>query len=143
MAEAARDMTSARRGSPAARAWQGSASLLFQHLVWLYVEGSAASVAVAFLLAGIGLEFTAYQWLALLSATPLGLVFYLVPDIYVLARHFRPIRAALAPLARGERPTPAEASAAVVRALNLPFLSFMRITFLHGPLSTVALLVIM
>ena len=136
-------MTSARRGSPAARAWQGSASLLFQHLVWLYVEGSAASVAVAFLLAGIGLEFTAYQWLALLSATPLGLVFYLVPDIYVLARHFRPIRAALAPLARGERPTPAEASAAVVRALNLPFLSFMRVTFLHGPMSTVALLVIM
>jgi adenylate cyclase len=129
-----------RRTAPA-RSW--SAKRLHRHLIWLYCQGSAAAVAVMFFLALLGLDFTAYQWIVLLCATPAGIAFYLLPDIYVIGRHFRPIGEALSRLERGETPSNAQVSAALVAALNLPFYSFVRVTFMHGPLATVALLIVM
>jgi len=51
-----------------------------------------------------------------------------LPDIYMIARHIRPITTALLALDRGEQPTSADASRAIVRALNLPFFSVLRVT---------------
>jgi adenylate cyclase len=129
------------RHSAPPRLW--SAKALHRHLIWLYVQGSLAAVAVMFFLALLGLDFTLYQWVMLLSLTPLGVAFYILPDIYVITRHFRPIGEALARLDRGEVPHPAQVSAALVRALNLPFYSFVRVTFMHGPMASIAVLIVM
>ena len=51
-----------------------------------------------------------------------------LPDIYMIARHIRPITTAPRALDRGEQPTSADASRAIVRALNLPFFSVLRVT---------------
>ena len=60
----------------------------------------------------------------------------MAPDIYVIGRHYRPIGEALRALGEGRTPSSRQASEAIVRALNLPFYSFVRVTFLHGPAAT-------
>jgi adenylate cyclase len=101
--------------------------------VWTYVIGSAAAVAVTFLLIGLGLEFTLRQWIHFLIIASFVIPLYTLPDVYLIARHIRPITAVLAALDRGERPDPYAVSRAIVRALNLPYFSFLRVTFFHGP----------
>ena len=59
-----------------------------------------------------------------------------IPSTY--AKQFRLIGDTLSRLDRGERPSPAEISKTIVHALNLPFYSFLRVTFLHGPLATLS-----
>ena len=115
-----------------------SADGLFRRLVWLYVKSSLAAVAVTFFLALLGLEFTPLQWGLFLAVSPFGIAFYVGADIYLIWRHFEPIRIALSRLDKGETPDAEQASAALVRALNLPFYSFLRITFAHGPMATAA-----
>ena len=39
------------------------ARAFLMYLVWTYVWGSLAAIAVSFLLVGLGLEFTLAQWL--------------------------------------------------------------------------------
>ena len=114
----------------------GSAKRLQRRLVWIYVQGSLAAVLVTLLLVLLGLELTFGQWVGLLSITPPGVALYVLVDIYVIGRQFQPLGAALSRLDRGEPPTREQASAALVRALNLPFYSFVRVTFLHGPMAT-------
>lgn len=58
---------------------------------------------------------------------------YLLVDVYVIRRHYRPLGDTLDILDRGQTPDNWSASRALVRALNLPFLSFVRVTFIHGP----------
>ena len=116
-----------------------TAKRLYWHLVSLYVQGSLAAVVVTFFLVFVGLEFTAWQWIALLLCTPAAVSFYMLPDIWAITRHYKPIGEALSRLERGEELSRDVASAALVRALNLPYLSFVRVTFLHGPMATVAM----
>jgi len=120
-----------------------SARPLFWRLVWLYCLGSTAAVVITFFLVLIGLEFTLWQWISFLSTIWTGIVFYVLLDIIVIQRHFRPIREALNALDRGHRLPPDKAADALVQTLNLPFLSFIRVTFVHGPTATVALCVVM
>jgi adenylate cyclase len=58
---------------------------------------------------------------------------YTLPDIYLIGRHVRPITRVLGALDRGGHPPSADVSKAIVRALNLPFFSFLRVTAFHGP----------
>ena len=120
-----------------------SARKLLWHLIWLYVQGSLAAVVVIFLLAFLGLQFTGDQWLLLLAMTPVAVSVYMLPDIYVLYRHYQPIGNVLASLDRGGTPAESEVSRALVRALNLPFYSFIRVTFIHGPGATAVLIAIL
>ena len=120
-----------------------SARGLYRYLVGLYLKSSALAVVVMFTLAYLGLDFTSSQWVIMFFALPPAVAFYVVPDVYVIVRHFRPVGQALTRIDRGERLTPAEASATLVRALNLPFLSFMRVTLLHGPMAAAAILIVM
>ncbi len=120
-----------------------SARALFWRLVWLYALGSAAAVVITFLLVLLGLEFTLWQWLTFLGTVPVGIAFYTLLDVIVIRRQISPIAEALGPLDRNEQPGRDKAADALVRTLNLPFLSFLRVTLLHGPLATLALCVVM
>ena len=120
--------------TPAAAAGAGtSAARLRWYLIWTYIFGSAAAVAVTFFLIGLGLEFSLLQWMHFLVLACFVIPCYTLPDIYLIARHVRPITSVLAVLDRGERPDAHAVSQAIVRALNLPYLSFLRVTFFHGP----------
>lgn len=120
-----------------------SARALFWRLAWLYSLGSAAAVAITFFLVFLGLEFTLRQWLTFLAVVWFGVAFYTLLDVVVIRGHLKPIRAALVELDRGVRPGPGPLADALVQALNLPFLSFLRVTCVHGPAATLALCVVM
>ena len=120
-----------------------SARDLFRRVVWLYIKASAAAVAVMFTLVLLGLDLNLEQWIIILVMTPVGVGLYVLPDVYVIGRQLRPIGNILSRLDRGERPSAAEVSRTIVHALNLPFYSFLRVTFLHGPLATGSVLLVM
>ena len=138
MIDVANEGPDERSGQEIPSAVNSSRKLLL-HLILLYVQGSAVAVVVTFLLGYLGLQLTGYQWVLLLSGTPLAVAAYVIPDIYFIARHFRPIGTVLEQLDKGEDPTASDISKALVRALNLPFYSFIRVTFIHGPGATSAL----
>lgn len=132
----------ANRGNIAANAPAGgTARGLLWRLIIVYVLASVAAVVITFFLVLIGLQFTLTQWLGLFSILPLALMFYLFIDIYLIRRHFAPVGVALVKLEAGNSPTREEASRAIVRALNLPFYSFLRVTFVHGPLATISVVI--
>jgi adenylate cyclase len=106
------------------------------YLVGTYVLASVAAVAVTFFLVYLGLEFSLRQWVLFLIIASFVIPCYVLPDIYMIGRHIRPITAVLAVLDRGERPVSAAVSRAIVRALNLPFFSFVRVTLFHGPVAS-------
>jgi len=120
----------------------GAAGRLHRKLIWLYVEGSAVAVITTFVLAFAGLQYSGHQWLLVLYGTPLVLAFYLGADIYLIGRHYRPIGSVLRELEQGGRPAREAVSRAMVRALNLPFYSFLRVTFVHGPLAALGQVVL-
>ncbi len=112
---------------------RSSAAQFRWYLVWTYIYGSAAAVAVTFFLVGIGFEFTLRQWGHFLVLASLVIPCYTLPDIWMIARHVRPLTEVLAVTDRGERPAARDVSRAIVRALNLPAFSFLRVTLFHGP----------
>ncbi|MGK2859906.1 MAG: adenylate/guanylate cyclase domain-containing protein [Thermoanaerobaculia bacterium] len=115
-----------------------SARSLHRRLIWLYFQGSAVAVALVFLLVYLGLEFSATQWMFLLGGTPFAMALYLGPDFFMINRHLAPILKVLRMLDRGEMPNEEDASRAKARALNMPFLSAVRVTTMHGPLAAIA-----
>jgi adenylate cyclase len=114
-----------------------SAARLLWYLIWTYVLASAAAVGVTFFLVLLGFEFTLRQWGLFLAIAAFVIPCYTLPDIYMIGRHIRPITTVLRALDRGDRPTSADASRAIVRALNLPFFSFLRVTLFHGPAAAI------
>ncbi len=116
---------------------------IYWQLIWIYVKGTTVATTLTFLLILIGLDYTALQWGLALAVSPLGILAFLAGDIPLMNRHFRPLKTALERLDRGEtldRPT---ASAALARALNLPFYSFLRVTFVHGPVGAISLIILL
>lgn len=121
----------------AAKAPRSSARALFWRLVWLYQGGCTTAIVITMALVLFGLEFNLKQWIALCFLTPIVVAIYNLSDVYLIVRHFRPIDRALRALDSGAKPPRPVIAEAVVRALNLPFYSFMRVTFLHGPMVSV------
>ncbi|MBD3761892.1 GAF domain-containing protein [Sphingomonadaceae bacterium G21617-S1] len=121
----------------AAKAPRSSARALFWRLVWLYQGGCTTAIVITMALVLFGLEFNLRQWIALCFLTPIVVAIYNLSDVYLIVRHFRPIDRALRALDSGAKPPRPVIAEAVVRALNLPFYSFMRVTFLHGPMVSV------
>jgi adenylate cyclase len=117
-----------------------SARKVYRDLVWLEAKASVAAIIIMFVLTLLGLDLTTAQWQFIAIGIPFCVTSYMIPDLYLIGRHFRPIGAVLSRLDAGETPTRGEASAAVVRALNLPLLSFLRINIIHGPVATVSIL---
>ncbi|MBL8552785.1 MAG: GAF domain-containing protein [Phenylobacterium sp.] len=128
-----------RRAAAAAPAVD-SGRALFWRLIFIYSLATGVAVSVTLLLGLLGLEFTAYQWLIFWSGVPLGTAFFTSIDFYVINRHLRPLAPVLSALDRGVRPSDEVLGAALVRALNLPQISAVRVTTLHGPAATFALI---
>ncbi len=107
----------------------------YRYLIGIYIQGSITSVALVLFLVFLGLNFTVRQWEVLLTALPLGMAFYVLPDLFLINRHYRPIGGVLKQLdtAGAGQPSRAEISLAIVRALNLPYLTFLRVVLFHGP----------
>ncbi len=115
----------------------GAAARLSWYLTVTYVIASMAAVGVTFLLIGLGLEFSLRQWGHFLLLATLAIPAYTFPDVYMIRRHIAPITRVLRVLDRGQTPDKADVSKAIVRALNLPFYAFLRVTLFHGPAAAI------
>ena len=115
-----------------------SGRALFWKLIWIYHLASFVAVAVTLFLGYLGLEFTGRQWLIFWMAVPFGMAFYTSLDVVLMRRHLKPLTPVLSALDRGERPDHAAVGGALVRALNLPIFSAVRVTVLHGPAAVFA-----
>jgi adenylate cyclase len=131
-------MSSAAAGVMAADVARDSGRALFWRMVVLYHLGSLAAIVVTLLLVFLGLEFTGWQWACMFIMLGPGVAFYTSLDVVAIRRHIRPIGEAFAYLDRGEPVPEPIAIDGLIRALNLPFMSFMRVTMLHGPAATFA-----
>ena len=105
---------------------------LFWRLIAIYILASIVAVALTLLLGLFGLEFTMRQWLIFWTSVPIGVAFYTAIDVIVIRTHLAPLAPALAALDRGERPEPSVAGAALVRTLNLPLFSALRVILLEN-----------
>ncbi len=127
-------------GAPARPADAGRA--LFWRLIVIYHLASFVAVAVTLLLAVLGIEFTGPQWLAFAIGVPCGVAVYTSVDVVVIRHHLKPLAPVLSALDRGERPSDEALGAALVRALNLPQFSAVRVVALHGPMATILLVIV-
>ncbi len=121
-----------QKGVPAHLSSKG----LYKSLILLYLQGSAVALVLCIFLAILGLEFTGRQWLIFLAGVSLAVPAYVGLDIFVMTRHYRPLGILLSSLEKGETPNRDAITAGLVRALNLPIYSGMRVTFLHGPVAS-------
>ncbi len=121
---------------------QDSAKALRWRLTLIYVYGCTVAIVVTFALVGLGLEFTVQQWLTFLAQMPGAVIVYTTLDLIVLRRHFRPLGAALSALDEfGQSAPPDVIGSGLVQAINMPFLAMMRVTFLHGPVASVLVVI--
>jgi len=112
---------------------------LLWRLILIYLSATSVAVALTLLLGLLGLEFTPRQWVIFWMAVPFGVTFFTSIDVVVVRGHLAPLTPVLAALDRGERPGDMAVAAALVRALNLPQYSAVRVTVLHGPMAVVSL----
>jgi adenylate cyclase len=126
--------------SAAVRAAEGPAAsapitapVLRRRLLLLFARTALLAGLGTIVLCFLGLEFTGEQWLKLLPFVPPALLLYLIPEVLLIERLYQPLGAALQALDRGSPPERAVLSHALVRALNLPYYAFLRITLVRGP----------
>ncbi|MDZ4369963.1 MAG: adenylate/guanylate cyclase domain-containing protein [Phenylobacterium sp.] len=112
---------------------------LFWRLITIYFLATGAAVTVSMGLGLLGLEFTPRQWLLFWLCVPVATAFFTSIDVVVIRRHLHPLAPVLSALDRGERPPDSALAEAAVRALNLPQMSAVRVTILHGPMATISL----
>ncbi len=127
---------SAPAEAPVSRVLPITARALLWKLIFLYLEGSGAAVVVTFFLVLVGLEFSLYQWMLIWGVAFVVFPSYVVIDVFVIRRHYKPVGDALRRIEQQSNPSSEDVSRAIVRALNLPYLSFIRVTFIHGPLAS-------
>ena len=116
-----------------------SGRALFRRLIVIYLLASVTAVSLSMMLGLLGLEFTGRQWLLFWLAAPFAVTFFTSIDVIAIRRHLIPLTPVLKALDRGDRPDDAVLGAALVRALNLPQISAVRVMVLHGPMATLSL----
>jgi adenylate cyclase len=116
-----------------------SARALFWRLITIYLLATCTAVVVSMGLGLLGLEFTGRQWLLFWMCVPAATASFTSIDVLVIRQHLKPLTPVLQALDRGERPPDVALAEAAVRALNLPQMSAVRVTLLHGPMATLAL----
>ena len=116
---------------------------LLWKLVWIYLAGTVTATLVVMVLMYAGLDMTLQQWLMFFAALPFAIMVFVGPDIVLIRRTSRPIMTALE-LLEAEGGVSGQALAdATAALLNLPFNSFLRVTFVHGPLAALAMVVVL
>ncbi|WP_293678679.1 adenylate/guanylate cyclase domain-containing protein [uncultured Phenylobacterium sp.] len=116
-----------------------SGKALFWRLTWIYTAATCVAVSISMALGLVGLEWTLRQWLLFWAFVPPGTAAFVLIDYVAIQRHLKPLAPVLSALDRGELVDRARLGAALVRALNLPQLSAVRVTILHGPSAVVSL----
>ncbi|NBU59908.1 MAG: GAF domain-containing protein [Betaproteobacteria bacterium] len=114
-----------------------------QKLVWIYLAGTSGAVGVVILLMYAGLNMSLEQWLLFFSALPAAMAVFIGPDIVLLRRDARPVMKALRILDSGQHIATRFLNDATAALLNLPFRSFLRVTFVHGPLAALAMVLVL
>jgi adenylate cyclase len=117
-----------------------SGRALFWRLFWIYILASVTAVSVSMFLGLLGLEFTSRQWLLFWLSVPFATAFFTSVDVVVIRHHLKRLGPVLSALDRGEHPEKPVVAAALVRALNMPQFSALRVILLHGPMATLSLL---
>jgi class 3 adenylate cyclase len=115
-----------------------SAASLQRRLIRNYIAGTLFALVAGGLLFAFGLDLSQRQTVILFFAlAPLAFVPTIALDLWRIGREAEPVRAVLAGEAR------ADYAEALVRALNLPYLTGRRIALLHLPvfLASITLLV--
>ncbi len=106
---------------------------LRRQLLVLFAKATIPASLGTILLCFFGLEFTARQWLRLLAFIPPAVALYAIPELLLINRLYRPLGAVLKTLDARLMPAREALSQALVRALNFPYYSFLRITLVRGP----------
>lgn len=110
---------------------------LWQRLFRLFVAYALGAMAMGSVIYVYGLELTSRQaTIGLGIIAPVSAISVLAVGVVLLRRHFRPL-ARFYGSAR-QRQTPALAKAALIRAVNLPLLSCMRVILGQGPIFMLA-----
>src|SRR5262249_40408150 len=114
------------RSSPTSLEPFGPAVL--RRLIGAYLVASVVATVGGAALFGFGLDFTPRQVaIGLLVLAPLAVLVATGLDVWVLRAAFRPVDAFLRGLPSAERCPPDTAVAALVRAINLPVLTLLRV----------------
>jgi adenylate cyclase len=114
-----------------------------RQLLALNAKGFALAASVVFVFVVLQVEPTPEQWRALPFITAFVGVVLVLADGYILDRHYRPIHRALAEIEAGRAPSPTVLSRAIVRALNLPLYSFLRVSLFEGPAGSLVVVTVL
>ena len=120
-----------------------TARQLHWRFIKLYLLGSCSAVSITLLLALIGLGFSAGQWMYFAYITLPVVAAFVSIDIYALDRHYQKLGSVLSQLDAGKVPDNDTVAQGIVRALNMPYLSFLRVTFVHAPLAAIFTMIAM
>src|SRR5262245_16423492 len=113
---------------------------VLRRLIGAYLVASIVATVGGAALFGFGLDFTPRQVaIGLLVLAPLAVLVATGLDVWVLRAAFRPVDAFLRALPSAERCPPDTAVAALVRAINLPVLTLLRVLSVHGPSAAIAI----
>ncbi|HZR33987.1 MAG TPA: adenylate/guanylate cyclase domain-containing protein [Nevskia sp.] len=105
---------------------------LHRGLIWLFVKGSIPAVLGTITLCFLGLQFSPEQWFKLVPQIPPYVTLFIGPELWLIERYYRPLGRVWARLGQGMSPARDEISQALVRALNLPYYAFLRVTLVRG-----------
>ncbi|MDR3419494.1 MAG: adenylate/guanylate cyclase domain-containing protein [Nevskia sp.] len=118
----------------AAREAPATARALYRGLYLLFVKGSVPATLVTIFLCFLGLQFSGRQWLLLTPQIPPYVAVYIVPELLLIRRYLRPLGEVWDLLNAGAAVPRARVSDSLVRALNLPYYAFLRVTLVRGSL---------
>jgi adenylate cyclase len=107
---------------------------LYRGLIWLFVKGSIPAVLGTITLCFLGLQFSPRQWFLLTPQIPPYVALFIGPELWLIHRYYRPLGQVWRRLEQGMAPAHGEISQALVRALNLPYYAFLRVTLVRGGL---------
>ncbi|NUQ72727.1 MAG: adenylate/guanylate cyclase domain-containing protein [Polyangiaceae bacterium] len=108
---------------------------LERRVLAIFAVSSLISIIVGLVFFISGLDFTAHQRrLVFFAIAPLATLFMVLVEVIAVRRLVRPIRAYLDSIDRPGEPAPGEnAARALVRLLNLPLFSTIRVLAVHAP----------
>ena len=108
---------------------------MYQGLLWQFVRGVIFPGIITIVLCFLGLELTIEQMILMTPLILPSMLFYSVPEALLVRYLCKPLGLALGGLDAGNQPPPGSISRALVRALNLPYYAFLRITLVRGILA--------
>jgi adenylate cyclase len=109
-------------------------------LIRIYIYGTVTATGVVMVLMYLGLDMTTEKWFLFMMSLPVATFVFIGPDIFLIARHSKPIRVVLDAVEQKKPVSSHDIDSALTALLNLPFFSFLRVTFLHGPLACISLI---